>query len=48
MDVEEMRQRISKELGTLEKMINKNCDKEMINKQKRLLDDLLCKYLKDL
>lgn len=46
--MEELRKTISEELRILEEMINKNCDKEMINKQKRLLDELLCKYVQDL
>lgn len=46
--MEEMKQTIRKEIEKLEEMISLNEEKEQIEKQRKKLDKLLQKYLKDL
>lgn len=46
--MEELRNQIEKELKVLEDMIKMDLDKNKIEKQKHILDELLSKYVKDL
>ncbi len=46
--MEKLQEKIRKEINNLEKMILSNSDKEKIIEQRKKLDKLLEKYIKDL
>lgn len=46
--MEKLQEKIRKEINNLEKMILSNSDKEKIMEQRKKLDKLLEKYIKDL
>ena len=46
--MENLKTKIREELEILEEMIDENYDKVLIEKQKEVLENLLCEYIKDL
>lgn len=48
MEEKDIKEKIKKELQTLEKMINSNKEKKEIESQRKKLDTLLEEYVKDI
>ena len=46
--MDNLKEEIKKELEILEKMIDDDCDRELIEKKKKHLKSMLYKYVKDL
>ena len=46
--MEDLKLRIRKELEILEEMIDGNYDEKLIKRQRDVLENLLCEYIKDL
>ena len=46
--MEELKKQIERQIEILKEMIHQNKDKSEIDKQKKILDDLLKEYTKDL